>query len=315
MKLIPWRRGPSQFQRAAEGSMTLMEHFLELRSRLFKATLAITAGLVVGFLLSLRVWEVLQAPYCDLQAQAGRECGWNLLAPTDDFMLRLRIALWVGIVVAAPIWLYQLWAFVAPGLHRRERRWAYGFGALAIPLFAAGAALAFAVVGHALEFLADTGVTQTINQLEPTRYFSFISTLVLVFGLAFQFPVLLLLLNFSGLVSAARMLRAWRVVIFICFAFSAVFTPDPGPFGMVLLAACLSVLYFAAVGVAFLNDRRRARRDRQLYGDLADDEISPLDHEVEPVDGPEPVAAAEPVEAVTPVPDPAPLERRYDELT
>lgn len=295
--------------------MTLMEHFLELRSRLFKATLAVTAGLVVGFLLSLRVWEILEAPYCDLQARAGRDCGWNLLAPTDDFMLRLRVALWVGLVVSAPIWLYQLWAFVAPGLHRRERRWAYGFGALAIPLFAAGAGLAFAVVGHALDFLAATGVTQTVNQLEPTRYFSFISTLVLVFGLAFQFPVLLLLLNFSGLVSARRLLGAWRVVVFVCFAFSAVFTPDPGPFGMILLASCLSVLYFAAVGVAFLNDRRRARRERRLDDGLADDEISPLDYEVEPVDPAEPVEAPEPVEAITPVPEPAPLERRYDDLT
>ena len=229
MKLIPWRRGPSQFQRAADGSMTLMEHFLELRSRLFKATLAVTVGLVIGFLLSLRVWDILQAPYCDLQSRAGRECGWNLLAPTDDFMLRLRIALWVGLVVAAPVWLYQLWAFIAPGLHRRERRWAYGFGALAVPLFAAGAGLAFAVVGHALEFLAAPVSPRRSTSSTPTRYFSFISALVLAFGLAFQFPVLLLLLNFSGMVSASRMLGAWRVVVFVCFAFSAVFTPDAGP--------------------------------------------------------------------------------------
>ncbi len=294
--------------------MTLMEHFLELRSRLFKATLAVTAGLVVGFLLSLRVWDILQEPYCDLQSRAGRECAWNVLAPTDDFMLRLRIALWVGLIIAAPIWLYQLWAFIAPGLHRRERLWAYGFGALAIPLFAGGAALAFAVFGHALEFLATTGVTQAINQLEPTRYFSFISTFVLVFGLAFQFPVLLLLLNFSGMVSARRMLRAWRVVVFVCFAFAAVFTPDPGPFGMILLASCLSVLYFAAVGVAFLNDRRRARRNRDEFEDLGDDEISPLDHTVEPVGDLDPVTV-EPADPPAPTPDPVPLDRRYDELT
>lgn len=315
MKLIPWRRRQSQFQRAADGSMTLMEHFLELRSRLFKATLAVTIGLVIGFLVSLRVWDFLQAPYCDLQGQAGRECAWNLLAPTDDFMLRLRIALWVGLIIAAPIWLYQLWAFIAPGLHRRERRWAYGFGALAVPLFAAGAALAFAVVGHALNFLAETGVTQAINQLEPTRYFSFVSTLVVVFGLAFQFPVLLLLLNFSGLVSARRLLGAWRIVIFVCFAFAAVFTPDPGPFGMMLLASCLSVLYFASVGVAFLNDRRRARRDRQESGEWADDQTSPLEHEVEPVGGLEPVAASEPIDLAAPPAPTTASDRRYDELT
>ena len=138
---------------------------------------------------------------------------------------------------------------------------------------------------------------------------------MLAFGLAFQFPVLLLLLNFSGMVSARRMLGAWRVVVFVCFAFSAVFTPDPGPFGMILLASCLSVLYFASVGVAFLNDRRRARRERQPHDQLDDDEISPLDHEVEPVGDLEPVAAPEPADPATPEPDPLPLERRYDELT
>src|SRR5690606_6444029 len=128
------------------------------------------------------------------------------------------------------------------------------------------------------------------------------------------FPVLLLLLNFSGMVSARRMLRAWRVVVFVCFAFAAVFTPDPGPFGMILLASCLSVLYFAAVGVAFLNDRRRARRNRDEFEDLGDDEISPLDHTVEPVGDLDPVTV-EPADPPAPTPDPVPLDRRYDELT
>lgn len=298
MKLLPWRRGPSTFTRAADGSMPLLEHVLELRTRLFKASVAVAAGMIVGYVLSLPVFDLLKQPYCDLQAGAGQDgCGWNVLAPTDDFLLRLKIALWVGLLISAPFWLYQLWAFIAPGLHRRERRWAYGFSVLAVPLFAAGASLAYFVLDKGLQFLAEVGVTQQVNQFEPIRYISFITTLILVFGLSFQFPVLVLLLNFSGLVSARKLIGAWRVVVFLCFAFAAVFTPDPGPFGMMLLAACLCALYFLAVGVAFLNDRRRAKQ-RDPLDDLPDDEISPLGDGSDSDEELEPVAAGEGIDAV-----------------
>jgi sec-independent protein translocase protein TatC len=317
MRLLPWRHGPSQFARAADGSMTLIEHLMELRSRLFRATLAVTAGLAVGYLLSQTVYELLERPYNNLErslSEPGEQ--WlplQQLGAMDGFILRLKIALWVGLVVSAPAWLYQMWAFIAPGLHRRERRWAYSFGAAAIPLFAAGAVLAYFVVERGLRFLLDAGVEGVAVQLEVSRYISFVTTLILVFGLSFQFPLLLLLLNFSGMVSARRLLGAWRVVVFACFVFAAIFTPDPGPFGMVLLASCLCLLYFFAVGIAFLNDRRRARNDP--YADLADDEISPLDDAELDLDEPEPVTAGDRVEAPTAEAEPAPLDRRYDDMT
>lgn len=306
-RLIPRRRGPSQFDRAADGSMSLVEHLLELRSRLFKATVAVTAGLIVGYYLSNPVFDLLRQPYCDLLGLPLSECEFTVLAPTDPFLLRLKIALWVGLIIAAPFWLYQLWAFVAPGLHRRERRWSYGFGALAVPLFVAGALLAYFVVDRGLHFLLEAGVTGGETQLEVTRYISFITLLILVFGLSFQFPVLLLLLNFSGMVSARRLLAAWRVVVFVCFAFAAIFTPDPGPFGMILLASSLCVFYFAAVGIAFLHDRRKARREE--FADLPDDQISALDEDLDPVTAGDPVAPAAAVD------EPLPLERRYDDIT
>jgi sec-independent protein translocase protein TatC len=317
MKLLSLRRGPSQFERAADGSMTLLEHLMELRSRLFKASLALVAGMIVGYLLSQTVYELLERPYERLSeslSEPGEE--WaplQQLGAMDGFLLRLRIALWVGLIVSAPIWLYQLWAFIAPGLHRRERRWAYVFGAIAIPLFATGALLAYVVAERGLRFLVESGVEGVVVQLEVSRYISFITTLILVFGLSFQFPVLLLLLNVSGLVSARRLLGAWRIVVFACFAFAAVFTPDPGPFGMVLLASCLCLLYFLAVGAAFLIDRRRARQDP--YAGLSDDELSPLDDDLEPVTAGEPVEPAAAVTDPTPVAEPAPLDRRYDDMT
>src|SRR4051812_2961435 len=156
MALTLRRRGPSKFEQAADGSMTLIEHVRELRNRLFWASLGIIAGLIVGFIVSKRVFDLLSVPYCHLDSsyvingKGQRVCTFLTLGATDQLVLRLKIALWVGLIVGAPIWLYQLWAFIAPGLHRHERRWAYVFVAIAAPLFAGGAILAYFVIGHSL---------------------------------------------------------------------------------------------------------------------------------------------------------------------
>lgn len=304
------RRGPSNFQRAADGSMTLVEHLRELRTRLFRASLAIVAGFFVGMWLAQPVFELLQEPYCNLPGvrQADGACPMTQLGPADGFLLKLKIALWVGLIVAAPIWLYQLWAFIAPGLHRHERRYAYAFAAIAAPLFVSGAALAYFVVDKGLTFLLESGVTGLDTQLEVTRYISFVTNLIMIFGVAFEFPLVVLMLNFVGVASAKRMLGWWRVAVFIFFAFAAVVTPTPDPFGMTALALCLSALYFAAVGVAFLNDKRRGR-GREIYADIPDDEASPLEHT------PEPVEPSEPLEPPKPVAPPKPIERSYDDMT
>ena len=304
------KRGPTNFQRAADGSMTLIEHIRDLRTRLFRASLAILIGFGVGLWLADSVFELLQQPYCDLPGitKADGSCPMTQLGPADGFLLKLKIALWVGLIVAAPVWLYQLWAFVAPGLHRHERRYAYAFTALAAPLFAGGAVLAYFVVHKGLQFLLQSGVTGLNTQLEVTRYISFVTNMILMFGVAFEFPLVILMLNFVGIASAKRLLSWWRIVIFLFFAFSAVVTPTPDPFGMTALALCLSALYFGAVGVAFLNDRRRGR-GIEIYAGLSDDEMSPL------ADDREPVEARGRIEPVAPVAGPAPLAQRYDEMT
>ncbi|AEB45649.1 MULTISPECIES: twin-arginine translocase subunit TatC [Micromonospora] len=310
------KRGPSQFERAADGSMTLVEHFRELRTRLFRASLAIVVGLIVGYLLAQPAFDLLAQPYCRLPGMTvDGECQqFLMLAPADGFILKLKLALWIGLIVGAPVWLFQLWAFIAPGLHRHERKWAYVFVTIAAPLFAAGAVLAYFVVDKGLAFLMEAGVTGTDQQLEVTRYISFVTTMILLFGVAFEFPLTLLMLNFTGVVSAKRLLSWWRVVVFICFAFAAVATPDPGPFGMTLLALCLSLLYFIAVGVAFLNDRRKGR-GKEVYAGIGDDEASPLEVDREQVAAGQPVEAVSPIEAPEPVAAPKPIERRYDDVT
>jgi sec-independent protein translocase protein TatC len=305
------KRGPSNFERAADGSMTLMEHVRELRTRLFRASLAILVGFGLGLWLSEPVRHILQQPYCELPGSIDpvtHKCTFVQLGVADVFLLNLKIALWIGLIIAAPVWLYQLWAFIAPGLHRHERRYAYFFASVAAPLFAAGAVLAFFVVQKGLRFLIGIAGKDVHTTLEITRYISFVTNMILLFGVAFEFPLIVLMLNFVGLASARKLLSWWRVAIFVFFVFSAIITPTPDPFGMTALAFCLSALYFGAVGVAFANDRRRARR-QAVYAGLHDDEISPLQ------DDPEPVEAGARAEEVTPVDPPQPIDRRYDDMT
>ncbi|WBB87709.1 twin-arginine translocase subunit TatC [Micromonospora sp. WMMC264] len=311
------KRGPSNFARAADGSMTLIEHIRELRNRLFRASLAILVGFGFGVWLSGPVLHILQKPYCDLPKARliDGNCNFVQLGPADLFLLQMKVALWVGLIIAAPIWLYQLWAFIAPGLHRHERRYAYFFTALAAPLFAAGAVLAYFVTSKGLEFLLNvSGGGDVTTTLDITRYVGFVTNLILLFGVAFEFPLIVLMLNFVGLASAKRLLSWWRVAVFVFFAFSAVVTPTPDPFGMTALAICLCALYFAAVGVAFINDKRRGR-GREVYAGIADDEVSPLDLSTEPVPAGGRIEASEPIGAPEPVAAPKPIERRYDDMT
>ena len=311
------KRGPSNFARAADGSMTLMEHIRELRNRLFRASLAILVGFGFGVWLSGPVLHILQKPYCDLPKARliDGNCNFVQLGPADLFLLQMKVALWVGLIIAAPIWLYQLWAFIAPGLHRHERRYAYFFTALAAPLFAAGAVLAYFVTSKGLEFLLNvSGGGDVTTTLDITRYVGFVTNLIMLFGVAFEFPLIVLMLNFVGLASAKRLLSWWRVAVFVFFAFSAVVTPTPDPFGMTALAICLCALYFAAVGVAFINDKRRGR-GREVYAGIADDEVSPLDLSDEPVPAGGRIEASEPIGAPVPIVAPKPIERRYDDMT
>jgi sec-independent protein translocase protein TatC len=326
MALALRRQGPSKFEQASDGSMTLIEHVRELRNRLFWASLGIVAGLIVGFIISDWVFDILQGPYCALKSSwitlpnGKPQCNFLVLSVTDPLILRLKIALWVGLIVGAPVWLFQLWAFIAPGLHRHERKWAYVFVSIAAPLFVGGAVMAYLVIKHSLAFIQTAGVMGITHQLEVSSYIGFVTNMILLFGVAFEFPLILLMLNFTGVVSARKLLSWWRVVIFLCFAFAAIATPDPGPFGMTLLAACMSLLYFIAVGVAFLNDKRKGR-GKELYEGLDDDAISPLEDDREPVGAANRMEFATPVERPTPIaaPDPVarprPIEGRFDDMT
>lgn len=264
--------------------MTLIEHIRELRSRLFKATLAIVIGMALTFYFAADVQDFVLEPYCSFlhEKTGATTCAMNAASVLDPFMVQLKIALYLGMALTAPFWLYQLWAFVAPGLLKRERRYAYSFAAVATPLFIAGLLLGFFLVSKSIHFFL--GVTENLSlTLNIDSYFDFVTSVMLLFGVGFEFPLLIVMLNLAGVVSAKRLLSWWRIAVFLMFLFAALVTPTPDPFNMTILALSISVLYFAAVGFAFIVDARRAKR--QAGGRIGDDEVAPIEP-VSPVDAP-----------------------------
>lgn len=320
----PKGKSVSKFDRAADGSMSLMEHLRELRSRLLKACLAILFGTVVGYFLAPYIRHFLDLPYCNLEKANAIKTHTPLLNGRcnliqteigSTFILQMKISMWAGLAITAPVWMYQLWAFIAPGLHRHERRWAYLFGALAGPLFAGGAVLAYVVIARGLSFLFHYAGSDVTVLLDVNNYIGFITGMMLIFGVAFEFPLGIMLANVAGVVSGRKLLGWWRPAIFIFFVFAAVATPTADPFGMSFLAVAMSVLYFGAVGFAFLNDRRRNRR-RPAYANVGDDEVSSLDNYTpDPVEAATPIDTWDPIAQPTPVARPLPIDRGYDDIT
>jgi sec-independent protein translocase protein TatC len=276
------QRRSSSFDRAADGSMTLIEHIRELRSRLLKATIAVVVGTIVAYAFAGRLQDLVTGPYCDYMAAhtASRDCIVTASSVLSPFMVQLKMAMYVGLAISSPIWLYQVWAFIAPGLHRRERRYTYAFAGAAAPLFVLGMWAGYELFRRSVKFLL--GILGSVTVIpDISGYFDFLTSVMLFFGLGFEVPVVVTALNFAGIVSAKKLLSWWRPAVFLMFLFGAIVTPTPDPFGMSILALCMAVLYFAAVGVAFLNDRRKARRRRET--EVPDDEISPIEP-VSPVD-------------------------------
>ncbi|MEJ5944984.1 twin-arginine translocase subunit TatC [Pseudokineococcus basanitobsidens] len=272
-------RTPSRRRRDPEGRMPLGSHLRELRDRVVKAAVAVLLGAVAGWFLKDPVLAALAAPLEEAASEAGRagEVTLNLGNLTGILDLQIKVSIVLGIIASSPVWLYQLWAFITPGLTRREKRTTVAFVGTAVPLFLAGSGLAFLVLPNAVSFFVDLTPQGFVNVIDASTYIGFFLRIIVAFGLAFVTPVVLVGVNFVGLLPARTMLRAWRWVIVLCFAFAAVATPTPDALTMFLLALPMCGLFFAAIGIAALNDRRRARRDRdEGYGGLSDDEVSPL---------------------------------------
>ncbi len=252
------------------GRMPLIDHLRELRRRVVKSSIAVMVGFAFGWVLYNPIITKLAEPVCDLkkaQAEGADSCGSlyinGVLGPLN---LQIKVALLTGVIVMAPIWLYQLWAFIAPALHRKEKRNSVAFFAAATPFFAAGATLGYFILPVAIRVLFGFTPDALSNLVKFDDYLDFVMRIILLFGIAFELPVFLVTFNAIGFLSGMAILRPWRAWIFGITLFIAGFTPSADPLSMLLLAVPLISLYFMAGGIALLNDRRRAKKFKASEG-------------------------------------------------
>lgn len=252
-----------------EGRMSLAEHFVELRKRLFRAALGLLVGAIVGWILAGPVMDALRVPITEIAKQQGREALLNYGSITGAFDLKMQMAVTIGIIISSPVWLWQIWAFFVPALTRKELKYAFGFFFTAVPLFIAGGVAGWLLVPHMVSLLTSFAPEQDAAIIDAKTYIDFVTKLVLAVGVAFVLPVFLVLLNFVGVLSAKSIIASWRWAIIMIALFTAIATPAADVLSMFLLAVPMVLLYFGAYGVAWLHDRRAAKAAMRLEAELA----------------------------------------------
>ncbi len=251
-------------KRNPDGKMSLGGHLKELRNRLFWSAIFIFAGTVAGWFLFEPVFQILQKPVVDLANRQGVNATLNIGTVAGAFDLQLQVSIFLGVMMASPIWIYNLWAFVTPGLKKRERRFTLGFVFSALPLFLTGCWLAWISIPGFVSVLIGFTPQGTANVINANEYILFTIRILLVFGLAFVLPVVLVMLNFANLITAKSILKSWRLAIFVIAVIAALATPTADPMSMFLVMVPLIALYFIAAAITFFNDKRRDRRQSKL---------------------------------------------------
>lgn len=244
--------------------MSIAGHLAELRRRAVISAVAVLVGAVAGWFLADVTLGLLIAPISQAGAESGRETALNFDTVTSAFDLRIRLALQQGLILSAPVWLFQLFAFLVPGLTRRERRVTIVFACTAIPLFVGGCLAGALVLPHIVVLMTGFAPGSSATLLNAAGYYDFALKLLLAVGIAFVLPVFLVLLNLVGLLSGRAILAGWRWAIVAITVFTALATPAADVVSMLLLALPMLVLYFGAAGFALLNDRRIGRREARL---------------------------------------------------
>ena len=266
-------------------TMTLVAHLTELRNRIAKALLALLVATAVAFWwYEHGLGEFIRAPYCGLPedlrygGDASGGCGLLITDVFGGVFIRLKVSMLAGAVLSSPFWLYQLWAFITPGLKRNEKRYGVGFVAASSLLFALGAALAYLSLSAGLKLLLSLAGDGVVVALTAQDYIGFVLSLLIAFGVSFEVPLIAIALNLVGVLSYEVLRRSRRWIFFLTIVFAAFVTPTQDPFTMLLMAGPMIVLFELAIQVARLVDRRRARREAiEGFHDIGDDEASPLD--------------------------------------
>ena len=266
----------------ADGRMALADHLRELRARLMRSVLALVVALVIALFFYDQLFEIIYRPY-----QLAREQlrGQVNTTPTisgagGPLLLQLKLCGVAAIVATSPYWLLQIWGFIVPGLHQHERRWTKVFVFVAGPLFLLGVGVGYYVLPKGLAVLIGFAPDKLLSLVDFGEYFSFFSRMLLVFGIAFEIPLFVLLLNLAGVVSGRSLGRHRPWIVVGTFVFAAVATPSTDPFSMLMLAVPMTVLFLLSEVIARVVDRRRGRLS---FEGLADDEASALDDDVSDV--------------------------------
>lgn len=262
---IPFRGDPDRAKvKSPDDRMTLTEHLAELRTRIIRCVLAIVLGVIVLQVFYSPLLRFLRKPYTDLcERKPSLECVGSLqfLSPLEGFSTRLTITTYGGIILALPVIMWQLWRFIVPALHAKEKKYAIPFIGSCIALFALGAFLAYWTLEKALEFLIEWAGEDVDALFRVGEYIRLVGMMIAAFGIAFQFPVLLVGLQLVGVLTPQALLKGWRYAIMVCFVIAAVITPSGDPFSMLALALPMSVFYFLSVLIGWLVQRSRRKRD------------------------------------------------------
>ncbi|MEV8171183.1 twin-arginine translocase subunit TatC [Microbacterium sp. Nx66] len=242
--------------------MSLGAHLVELRKRLMYAAIALVVGMIVAFLIADPVIHFITEPIRIIADKRGDDfSALNFGTVTSAFDMRMRIALTIGLFLSAPVWLWQIWAFIMPGLTRKEIRYTVGFVVAAVPLFFAGCYLGVQIMPHVIELMWGFTPEGATNFYSAQEYYDFVFKLMIVIGISFVLPVFLVALNLAGVMSGRAILKGWRVAILIATIFAALATPAADVVSMLMLAGILIVLFFAAAGLSLLFDRRKRKQD------------------------------------------------------
>nr|WP_290198335.1 twin-arginine translocase subunit TatC [Corynebacterium guangdongense] len=307
--------------------MALVEHLRELRRRVIISVLALLAGTILGFI--WYAWsppgvqtlgEIMRGPYCSLPQEMRAdfsndgECRLLATSPFEMFLLRMKVGALAGLVVSSPVWLYQIWAFITPGLHKGERRWTMSFVAIAVTLFVAGALLAYFIIDIGLEFLLTIGEEAQIAALTGGQYYNFVLALIVIFGVSFELPLIIMMLNIVGLLHYDAIQGKRSYVVIGVFIFAALLTPGGEPFSMLIMAVAVNILVELSFQFVRFNDKRTGYDEIAGWSDLDDEEASELDYTPDAVERAAPIAGGGSTPAsASPRPSAGPAPSRQDD--
>jgi sec-independent protein translocase protein TatC len=267
------------------GQMALADHLRELRARILRVAVLLTVGTVVAWFFYPQLFDLILRPYNEAKVMLGGRVKTEpyISGAGGPLLIQLKISALAAVVLTCPIWLYEIWGFIVPGLHPQEKRWTRLFALVAGPLFVAGVAIGYYVLPKGLQVLLSFVPSHVQSLLEFSEYFSFFTRMLLVFGVAFEVPLFVVLLNLAGVLPGRTLARYRPWIIVGVFVFAAVATPSTDPFSMSMLAIPMTILFLVSEVIARTVDRRR-RREAEEFGVLDDDEISPLDDRIEDIE-------------------------------